>query len=208
DPDVLSAADEDRLWRLYTRSGALLPSGSRIRNLLWRMENRRRLGSSHEPREQTAPRLASAAPKSHHHRCSLDLRRRSSSRTVVGAEPALTNAAAFSSFDGGVARAPPSLCPHPAAAGPGADVDMDLELARPLELWGTAQFGDAASLLWMPPPPPLVLGASGNSNNGNSNSGYSNSGYSNGGGGFAGELPNLAAPAANDGGIRWPHHGL
>ncbi|KAJ2819922.1 hypothetical protein IWW50_005272, partial [Coemansia erecta] len=36
--------DEERLWRLYSKSEALLPNGSRVRNLLWRMNNRHRIG--------------------------------------------------------------------------------------------------------------------------------------------------------------------
>ncbi|KAJ2038326.1 hypothetical protein H4S03_002404 [Coemansia sp. S3946] len=34
--------DEEKLWRLYTKSGDLLPNGERVRNYLWRIECRRR----------------------------------------------------------------------------------------------------------------------------------------------------------------------
>ncbi|KAJ2865893.1 hypothetical protein FB639_005066, partial [Coemansia asiatica] len=33
--------DEEKLWRLYTKSENVLPNGSRARNLLWRMQSRR-----------------------------------------------------------------------------------------------------------------------------------------------------------------------
>ncbi|KAJ2400139.1 hypothetical protein GGI10_006272, partial [Coemansia sp. RSA 2530] len=44
-------------------------------------------------------------------------------------------------------------------------MDLDLELARPLELWGTQQLVDTA-LLWQPPPLPLPLPVASSVNNG------------------------------------------
>ncbi|KAJ1808720.1 hypothetical protein LPJ75_004527, partial [Coemansia sp. RSA 2598] len=35
---VVDGLDEEKLWRLYTKSEDVLPNGSRARNLLWRMQ--------------------------------------------------------------------------------------------------------------------------------------------------------------------------
>ncbi|KAJ1769382.1 hypothetical protein LPJ74_004091 [Coemansia sp. RSA 1843] len=47
------ALDMEKLWKLYTRSESLLPHGTRIRNLLWRMDRKLK-----PPRQQQAEKTA------------------------------------------------------------------------------------------------------------------------------------------------------
>ncbi|KAJ2168581.1 hypothetical protein GGH15_001268 [Coemansia sp. RSA 562] len=41
---TVAGLDEEQLWRLYSKSEALLPNGTRVRNILWRMNNQHRTG--------------------------------------------------------------------------------------------------------------------------------------------------------------------
>ncbi|KAJ2090752.1 hypothetical protein IW138_002370 [Coemansia sp. RSA 986] len=64
------ALDMEKLWKLYTRSESLLPHGTRIRNLLWRMDRKLkppRQQQAEKPQQQqqqqqTSLLLDSAAP--------------------------------------------------------------------------------------------------------------------------------------------------
>ncbi|KAJ2325115.1 hypothetical protein GGI00_005135, partial [Coemansia sp. RSA 2681] len=115
----------------------------------------------------------------------LDLRRRSSSYTVVGMD-ALPASASAALFQAPLVSSSSQLremfaAPAQNAAGGGGDMDMDLELARPLELWSTQQLVEASSQLWLPPPPPPAPPVANSLN----------------GGGFA-NLPFSYTEAAND----------
>ncbi|KAJ2219562.1 hypothetical protein IWW45_009306, partial [Coemansia sp. RSA 485] len=53
---LVDGLDEEKLWRLYTRSENVLPNGSRARNLLWRMQSRQLKHTSVRYRLWTAGR--------------------------------------------------------------------------------------------------------------------------------------------------------
>ncbi|KAJ2490192.1 Sodium- and chloride-dependent GABA transporter 1 [Coemansia sp. RSA 2050] len=171
--DLSPLLEEEKLRRLYTKSGDLLPNGERVRNFLWRMESRRRyrvslhkssdappmptptplkLTSTYEPPRDAVLAQHSFQPEIQF----IDLRRRSSSHTVVGLEP--TPAPANASQAPASTLQLPGIFDLPPVpnSNAGRDMDLDLELARPLELWGMQQLVDT-SLLWQPPPLPLPL---------------------------------------------------
>ncbi|KAJ1721050.1 hypothetical protein LPJ53_004380 [Coemansia erecta] len=156
-----AALDEDRLWMLYTKSETLLPNGSRARNLLWRMRGQRRLKEkSAAGRTQAKTVLSGPLTESPKTAAAggagskitdeipdditmLDLRSRSlSSHTVVG-ERLDTAALPLQQ------QQQQHFMPLPPRD---ASLDVDMELARPLELWGMPL---DPSLAWLPPLPPL-----------------------------------------------------
>ncbi|KAJ2476674.1 hypothetical protein IWW56_004786 [Coemansia sp. RSA 2131] len=174
--------DEEQLWRLYSKSEALLPNGTRVRNILWRMNNQHRTGHKKSteserstminwnmaghgltrgPVEYQKPAAGSSdlfggAGPAAAREADLDLanygypplptpqtagsdRDRRLSHTTVGTEAgqmALLGTAA--------------LQPHQEAVATqdrhATDMDVDLELARPLEFWNMPL---DASLLWL-----------------------------------------------------------
>ncbi|KAJ1739842.1 hypothetical protein LPJ68_004318 [Coemansia sp. RSA 1086] len=165
--------NEEQLLKLYSKSEALLPNGSRVRNILWRMDSQRRIGLEKKPAQAndaminwsnashgafrepvqyqkplpssnpfelgllplTAPQPASLPPAGLERQ-----RRRSSSHTIIGAEPPQQqNAHPLGSAA--------TLQPHQEEPRADASAEMeDLELARPLELWNMAL---DPSLFWL-----------------------------------------------------------
>ncbi|KAJ2849723.1 hypothetical protein IWW36_002415 [Coemansia brasiliensis] len=200
-PQTAVELNEEQLLKLYSKSEALLPNGSRVRNILWRMNSRRRIdlekvqfnaahnandaminwsnashGAYREPVQCQKPLSSNSAfemellPSAGQNAgtgsygymslstpqtaplppAGLDRqRRRSSSHTIVGAEPAqqqqqnthsLGNAATLQPHQEEESHYVP---PH----GLDRSTEMDdLELARPLELWNMAL---DPSLLWL-----------------------------------------------------------
>ncbi|KAJ2501030.1 hypothetical protein GGH96_002251 [Coemansia sp. RSA 1972] len=174
--------DEEQLWRLYSKSEALLPNGTRVRNILWRMNNQHRTGhkKSAESERSTminwdtaghgltrgpvecqkpaagssdlfggaGPATAQGAdldlascgfpPLPTPQTAGSDRDRRRLSHTAVGAEAGQMTSLGTS-----------ALPPHQEAVTQGrhaTDMDIDLELARPLEFWNMPL---DASLLWL-----------------------------------------------------------
>ncbi|KAJ2647085.1 hypothetical protein IWW40_004941 [Coemansia sp. RSA 1250] len=165
--------NEEQLLKLYSKSEALLPNGSRVRNILWRMDSQRRIGLEKKPAQAndaminwsnashgafrepvqyqkplpssnpfelgllplTAPQPAPLPPAGLERQ-----RRRSSSHTIIGAEPPQQqNAHPLGSAA--------TLQPHQEEPRADASAEMeDLELARPLELWNMAL---DPSLFWL-----------------------------------------------------------
>ncbi|KAJ2216002.1 hypothetical protein EV179_001653 [Coemansia sp. RSA 487] len=133
------ALDMEKLWKLYTRSESLLPHGTRIRNLLWRMDRKLK-----PPRQQQAEK------------------RRSSSHTAVGnsfaniqqreQQPQQQQQQQQTSLL--LDSAAPTLQAqqsHPPPQQQTLDLDFldNMELARPLELWNNIPLG-APLELWLP----------------------------------------------------------
>ncbi|KAJ2367078.1 hypothetical protein IW150_005766, partial [Coemansia sp. RSA 2607] len=161
--------DEDRLWMLYTKSENLLPNGSRARNLLWRMRAQRRLKEKCAA-DRTLAKTVLSGPLTESPKTAavggagskaldeipdditmLDLRTRSlSSHTMVGERadtaslPAPTSMPVLTQQQQHFSMTMPPR---------NASLDVDMELARPLELWGMPL---DTSLAWLPPLPPTA----------------------------------------------------
>ncbi|PIA13566.1 hypothetical protein COEREDRAFT_83394, partial [Coemansia reversa NRRL 1564] len=63
---LAATADEEDLWRLYTKSESLLPDGPRVRNFLWRMDNQRRVKLEKKKNSKMAPNTIIASPDAIH----------------------------------------------------------------------------------------------------------------------------------------------
>ncbi|KAJ1892138.1 hypothetical protein LPJ66_006516 [Kickxella alabastrina] len=144
--------DEEKLLRLYTRSETLLPNGLRARNLLWRMDGRRLKNPkvtvlsgplTESPKTAAVHDFDIAFMSADHlvgsqqqnqqqQQQSLDIQRRSSSHTLFNASDQTLGFPAITRMQMQMQQ------PHSymsAISNPTQDNDLDLELARPLELW-------------------------------------------------------------------------
>lgn len=121
--------DEEQLLRLYTRSASLLPNGERVRNLLLRLDNKRRQRCSNRPivKQEVEEEEEEAEPQMR----MFDLRRCNLTRPNIVEEQQRQCQEFINSAS--------SLLE--------LEVDAE-ELARPMECWST-QF-DSSSLRWTP----------------------------------------------------------
>ncbi|KAJ1793664.1 hypothetical protein LPJ67_001230 [Coemansia sp. RSA 1938] len=178
---TVAGLDEEQLWRLYSKSEALLPNGTRVRNILWRMNNQHRTGHKKSTESErstminwdTAGHGLPRGPVECQKPAagSSDLFGGAGLATAQGADldlasygfpPLPTPQTAGSDRDRRLSHTTVSteagqmaslgtsaLPPHQEAVAQdrhAADMDIDLELARPLEFWNMPL---DASLLWL-----------------------------------------------------------
>ncbi|KAJ2728001.1 Sodium- and chloride-dependent GABA transporter 1, partial [Coemansia sp. Cherry 401B] len=163
--------NEEQLWRLYTKSEALLPNGSRVRNILWRMNNHRQIGLKKKAEETAMADWNSAAQGSQ----AVQYRKPAPSSLFAVNPPAAgidlglptpqtahpagldrhRRRSSSHTVVGGdlglpalqpLGTAASTLHEEAASHGGAAAADTGLELARPLEFWNMPL---DPSLLWL-----------------------------------------------------------